>query len=116
MNETKTLTVGKYKFEIVDAVPPGYRIWYIGKYMPPGYLPLCELKENSLQIIPDTLKAIKIDGAQKILDAVGWNTNTISEMEQYIKRHRNAKKGSRVYEHVQKVKAALPIMRQIRWE
>ena len=116
MDEKETLVVGEFTFELVDYVPRGYVIWYIGKYMPDGYLPLCKLKKNSLQIEPDTLKAIKIDGAQTILEAVGWNTETVEQMELYLKRHRNAKKGSRIYKHVQKVKAALPIMRQIRWE
>lgn len=116
MNKKKILTVGEHKFELVDSVPAGYGIWHIGKYMPDGYLPLCKLVKGSLSIETDTLKAIEIEGAQTILDAIGWGTDTITEMERYIRRHRNAKEGSPIYEHVQKVKAALPIMKKIKWE
>lgn len=116
MNKKKTLTVGEHTFELVDSVPAGYSIWHIGKYMPDGYLPLCKLVKGTLHIEPDTLKAIEIEGAQTILDAIGWGTDTIDEMEAYIKRHRNAKEGSLIYDQVKKVKAALPIMKKIKWE
>lgn len=121
MNKKKTLTVGEHTFELVDSIPRGYGIWHIGKYMPDGYLPLCRLSQRQpfpggRKIETDTLKAIEIEGAQTILAAIGWGTDTIEEMERYVSRHRNAKEGSKIYEHVQKVKAALPIMRQLKWK
>ena len=63
-------------FEIVDTVPLGYSIWNIGRNMPDGYLPFCRLCaiqpfEGAQCIETDTLKAVKTEGAQTILAAVG---------------------------------------------
>lgn len=116
-NMTKeTITVGKHIFEIVEAVPPCYQIWNIGKNMIDGYLPLCRTFFETYEIDPDTLKAIKIDGAQIILEAVGGGQMTIESMERYIKQYKNAKPETWAYRQVQRMKKALPIMKQIKWE
>ena len=65
-------------FEIINCIPLGYQIWNIGEFID-GYLPLCKLKqiqpfEGCTEIETDTLKAIKVDGAQKILNAIGGRT------------------------------------------
>lgn len=117
----QTITSGNHTFEIVDFVPPGYQIWNIGKNMIDGYLPLCKLKtvqpfEGGKAIEPDTLKAIKIDGAGIILDAICGGQDTIESMEKYIRRYRNAKPGTYLYRQVLKMKKALPIMKQIKWK
>ena len=103
-----------HTFELVDHVPFGY---LIGENMADGYLPLCRLAAvqpfpGGRNIEVDTLKAIKIDEAQVILDAVGYGPNTLKEMEQYIERNKN--KHHRQYE-VEKMKAALPYMRKLKW-
>ena len=99
----QTIKSGEHVFEIVDRVPCGYTIWNIGKNMVDGYLPLCRLK------------AVKVDGAQIILEAVGGGQNTPEQMEAYIKRYRNAKPGTWSYKQVRRMKAALPIMRKFAW-
>ena len=71
------LIVGDHTFQVVDFVPFGYEIWNIGKNMPKDYLPLCRLSAyqpfpGGRNIEVDTLKAIKIKGAQLILDAIGY--------------------------------------------
>lgn len=76
-----TITVNGDTFEIVDFFPLGYSIWNIGKNMPDGYLPLCRLSQRQpfpggRNIETDTLKAIKIDGAQTVLAAVDRGCNT----------------------------------------
>lgn len=111
----QTISDNRHTFEIVDFVPPGYQIWNIGKNMIDGYLPLCRVIPGTFSIEPETLKAIKIDGAQKILAAINGGQNTIESMERYIKRYRNAKPGTWSYLQVEKMKEALPIMRQIKW-
>ncbi|MCD7811288.1 MAG: hypothetical protein LUG91_05480 [Ruminococcus sp.] len=108
-------------FQIVDSVPQGYEIWSIGKHMPEGYLPLCKIKaqQPSLggrEIEIDTLKAIKINGAEKILEATARGQSTIKKMETYIKRYKNAKPGTRSHAQVRRIEAVLPIMRQIKWQ
>lgn len=119
--DMQTIKSGEHVFELVDRVPYGYMIWNIGKNMIEGYLPLCRLKAvqrflGGRDIETDTLKAIKIDGADIILEAIGGGQNTPEEMESYIKRYRNAKPGTWSYRQVQRMKAALPIMRKIKWD
>ena len=110
-----TITVGKDTFEVVDYVPLGYQIWNIGKNMVDGYLPLCRVIPGTYNVEPDTLKAIKIEGAQKILAAIGGGQNTIEKMECYIKRYQNTKPGTWAHRQVQRMQEALPVMRQIKW-
>lgn len=107
-------------FEIVEEFPLGYEIWNIGENMLDGYLPLCRLSskqpfDGGRCIETDTLKAIRCDGAQIILDAVHGGTDTLESMERYVKRHQRAKPGSYAYEKVQKIQKALPFMYQIKW-
>lgn len=117
MDGKKTITHGGNTFELVDAVPWGYFIWNIGKNMIDGYLPLCRLSSSQpfpggRSIETDTLKAIKIDGVQTILAAIGWGSETPDEMETYIKKH-SANNDHRM--EVERMKKALPLMRQIKW-
>lgn len=107
----------EHVFELVDFVPRGYKIWNIGANMIDGYLPLCmPISAGSYSINPDTLKAIRIDGAQDVLAAIGGGQNTIQAMEKYIKRYKDAKPGTYSYTQVKRMENALPIMRQIKWE
>jgi hypothetical protein len=103
---------GRHEFELVDSVPYGYIVWNIGKNMIDGYLPLCRLAAvqpfpGGRSIETHTLKAIKTEHAQTILAAMGIGPGTVKEMEDYIKKHPN-KWG------VDRMKAALPYMREIK--
>ena len=103
---------GKHIFEIIDSVPPGYEIWNIGKNMIDGYLPLCRLAlkqrfPGGRAIDVESLKAIKTDGAQIILAAVGYGPKTPETMERYIMKHNNYAS--------KKMMAALPYMKKIKW-
>ena len=108
-------------FELVDAVPLGYIIWNIGENMADGYLPLCRLCAiqpfpGGRSIEPDTLKAVKCDGAQIILEATSCSgANTAEKMEKYIQKYRNAKPGTWEHTNVKRIKEALPYVRQIKW-
>ena len=83
--------------------------------MPSGYLPICLMAPSGEgQIQVESLKAIKTDGADVILDAVGCGPNTLKEMELFVKKHGNSSPGSRYYENVQRIKKALPYLRKIR--
>ena len=99
-----------HEFELVDGVPLGYTIWNIGKNMIDGYLPLVQVGGyDGCQVNTRTMKAIKIDGAQTILAAVGYGVYTVKEMEAHIKKYEK----SRPME-VERMKKALPIMRKIK--
>lgn len=116
-----TITHNGHTFQLIDYVPVGYEIWNIGKNMVDGYLPLCRMSAvrqpfpGCREIETDTLKAIPCEGAQVILSAVGCGHDTPKKMEAYIQKHNHEKPGTRAYEEVQKCKAALPFMRQIKW-
>lgn len=110
-----------HTFELVEIVPRGYLIWNIGKNMADGYLPLCRLCavqpfQGGRNIEGDTLKAIKCEGAQIILEATHSGADTLAAMERYIKKHQNAKDGSWERKCVENCKKALPYMRQIKWD
>ncbi len=97
----------------------GYLIWSIGTNMVKGYLPLCRLAprqpyEVGRSIEPHTLKAIKCEGAEYILDVAAYGQYTVAEVERYLKRYKNAKPGTRSYIKVQKMKKALPYMKKIK--
>lgn len=64
-------------------------------------------------IDPDTLKAIKIDGAEDILAAVGRGQDTLPEMEQYVRRYKNSKTDW-VQHRVALYRKAIPVMRKIK--
>ena len=77
--ERKTITNGNDIFELVNEFPLGYHIWKIN--MCDGYLPLCRLRffqpfPGAQYIELDTLKAIKCEGAQIILAAIGDRKST----------------------------------------
>lgn len=116
---------GEDVFELVDEVPLGYTVWNIGckangGHMTDGYLPLCRLKreqpfEGGRAIEPDTLKAIKIEGADKVMEAFTRGFNTLEKMEFYVKRFRNVQKPL-IQRRVEICNAAIPVMRQLKWE
>ena len=103
-----------HNFDVVDEVPCGYQIWNIGKNMIDGYLPFCRLCSRQpfpggQSIETDTLKAMKVDGAQTILAAVGYGPDTVKGMEDHI-----AKYAQRKPHECNKMKVALPYMKQIK--
>lgn len=118
MGEKRILVDKRHTFEIVDFIPDGYLIWNIGKNMVDGWLPICRLCKHQpweeARRVED-LKAIRTDGAQTILAAIGGGQDTIPKMERYIKRYKNAKPGTWCYRQVQRMKAALPYMRELKW-
>ena len=61
------------------------------------------------------MKAIKIKEAQTILAGYGWGSETIKEMEIYIKKYKNSKREVTQYK-VQKIQEALKVMYLIKWE
>jgi hypothetical protein len=110
----ETITSGKNIFEVVDFIPYGYHIWNIGKNMIEGYLPLVQLGGYNGCCVIGVKKAIQVDGAQTILDAIGYGEETIQEMEDYISKHKNSKEEIKIMQ-ISKYKKALPIMRIIKW-
>ena len=129
MAKRKFLTVGdnhgQHEFELVDEVPQGYTVWNIGYrsnggHMIDGYLPLCRLKqdqpfEGGRDVDIDSLKAIKVDGAEKVMDAFVRGFNTLEKMEFYAKRFRNVKNPV-TQRRVAICNAAIPVMRKLNWE
>ena len=89
----KIIVDGTNTFQVVDSVPLGYVIWNIGNNMADGYLPLCQVGgPDGCQVNPDTLKAVKCDGAQTILDAAHC-AGTPRAMRRFLGKHQNAEPG-----------------------
>lgn len=115
-NQPETIVSSDHTFTVVDEVPLGYEIWNIGKHMVDGYLPFCRvLPGEDRRVEIDTLKAIKCEGAQTILAAIGAGHKTIAEMEAFIEENRDKHPLTWEYAQVQKMYKALPFMRQLRW-
>lgn len=110
------LIVGNHKFEIVDSFPKGYDIWNISDNMAKGYLPLYKDK-GDFNVDPNTLKAIKVEGAEYILEIAGYSKNlrTIKGMEAYIKKYSKSK---RAYTRlkVERVKKALEVLKTVKFD
>lgn len=119
MDEPKSIVCDRYKFEVIDYLPHGYEIWNIGKNMTDGYLPLCKL--SSVQPYPgarnvdiDSLKAIKLDGAQTVLAASIRGQTTVESMEKYLERHKGKKVGTAAYRQVKRIEAALEVLKDVK--
>lgn len=116
----KFITDGDDVFRVVNECWPPYSIWNIGKNMIDGYLPLCRLAAvqpfpGGRSIEGDSLLAIRMDGAQTILKAVGYGPSTVKEMERFIYLFKDtAKPGSREYTQIQRYEAAIPLMKQVK--
>lgn len=111
----KTIVDEHHSFQVVDKVPLGYVIWNIGNNMADGYLPLCQVGgPDGCQVNPDTLKAVKCDGAQTILDAATC-AGTPRAMRRFLSKHQNAEPGSYNDRCVQRIKAALPYLDKLGW-
>ena len=111
----KTIVDGTNTFQVVDSVPLGYVIWNIGDNMAEGFLPLCQVGgSDGCQVNPDTLKAVKCDGAQVIL-AAAHNAGTPRAMRRFLVKHMNARPGTYNDLCVQRIKAALPYLDKLGW-
>lgn len=108
-----------YRFRLVEYATTGYFAWGIGsEHMPDGYLPLCRLSfpQRSVggrDIDADNLLAVKTEGAAAILKTASFGVSRPAELEEFIQKNRNAKKGTYAYEKVKKARAALPFSQQI---
>ena len=100
MDEAKRIASGEYTFEVIDEIPCGYEFWNIGKNMTEGYLPLCRLSaiqpfEGGRCVDVESLKAIKLDGAQIVLAASVHGQTTVEAMEKYLARYQGKRVSDR---------------------
>lgn len=106
------------RFEVVDEIPLGYQIWNVGTdYLPEGYLPLCQLSayqpfEGGRNINPDTLKAIKVEGAHDILSIIGHGCSTLSAMKEYVEKNQTSEL-AHVKQYVEVYRRVIPLMEKI---
>ena len=113
-----TITYENNTYEIVDEFPVGYLIWNIGKHAPEGYLPLCRPSQEQpfpggRQIDANSLKAMKVDGAQIILSAAHAG-DTLAELEEQVRRYGNCDPRSSQGYWAEKARQALPYLRKIK--
>ena len=107
----ETIKDDKYEFVLTDKVPFGYRIWGIGKNMISGYLPFVKTGGyDGCQVDTKKMFAIKINGAQTVLDAVGYGPDTIIKMSAFISRYDQT---GCMQASVDRMKKAIPIIKRI---
>jgi hypothetical protein len=108
------IIAGLHEFEVVDEIPWGYTIWNIGKNMIDDYLPLVQVGGyDGYQVNINTMKAIKVKDAQIVLNAIGWGTDTVKEMESFQKKYADTFDASKQAQII-RINNALPIMRGIK--
>ena len=117
------MIVGKNRFELVDELPLGYQFWNIGRNMPDGYLPLCRMAavqpfEGARNIEVDTLKAVRLEGAQTVLRASIRGFGTVEEMKQFVADCQDAVERGKTLsaakqEDFERVKAALEALKPL---
>ncbi len=123
MGKERVLDWNGRHYELVDEVPGGYNVWPIGSNMIDGYLPLCMIKPKELQpfdgacmVFTDNLKAIRTDGAQKILDCAIRGIEKYEDMLYYIESDHDGEDPYYVAEAKHRCIEALQWAKQIKWE
>lgn len=116
-----TITNGRHTFEIVTSIPKNYHIWNIGANMTDGYLPLYEMVDD-IHVNTNTLKALKIDGALEISDAMCYahigelrGEKATKKLETYVKKYSKSTKKGTLY-RVECVKRGLEAMKKLMWD
>lgn len=103
-------------YEVVSTRPLGYEIWNIGKHnAPEGYLPFCRLSTGQpfpggKNIEADTLRALKCDGWDTILDAIGFGPGNSAEMKRFIEKYGHDPRRDWACE---RMRAAIPCLEKI---
>lgn len=120
-NMKDILVVGDNKFELVDELPLGYVFWNIGRNMPDGYLPLCRIAavqpfEGARNIEVDTLKAVRLEGAQTVLRASVEGFENVEKMEAFVKRCSGKVLGEKQQRKLDKVRDALEALKPLTME
>lgn len=105
-------------FEVVDIYPLGYEIWNIGSNMLEGYVPFCRMASKqpfhgARRIDVSSLRAMKSESAEIIMQAANAGCTTLKKMEEYLTKHKNAEFGT--YESCQcgLIERALPYMYEL---
>lgn len=116
---SEIISHGCTSFRIVEDVPGGYKIWNIGTNVLTGHIPLCRPKlhqpfDGAYEIEADTLLAIKTDGADKIMAAIGGGCHTVALMQEFLKANPAPDLGSWEEKQVQRIMEALPYMKAIK--
>lgn len=119
MDEIKRIACGEYIFEVIDEIPCGYEFWNIGKNMIEGYLPLCRLSaiqpfEGGRCVDVDSLKAIKLDGAQTVLAASIHGQTSVEAMEKYLARYQGKRVNESTLRQMRRIAAALDVLKEVR--
>lgn len=101
-------------YEVVTEPPRGYIIWNIGDNAPEGYLPFCKLKfmqpfEGGREIEPDTLKAMKCDGARNL----SRHRTGCRNLRRDEEVHQEARTQPRKSWECERMRAAIPYLEKI---
>lgn len=68
-----------HEFIIIDYIPFNAVVWNIGKHMPEGYIPYVYIDKDYHIIEGQPMYAVKMNNAQKILNARYWHKETMED-------------------------------------
>lgn len=110
---------GRYRFQVVDECPLGYNVWNVPADMIPGYLPFCRLSSHQQfpggrQVDTETLKAVRCDHAEEIIDATTMGYYTPQDIETALKKVKSGKSELLDYT-IKTLETALPYMKALPW-
>lgn len=124
MEKFKILGEGHHNFEVVTRVPKGFFVWNISSKDMNGYLPLCEWlhpeDENDFWVNPETIKCIRTDDYETILNATSYGAYTPEDCKasiaKLIKRsHKRPLDKLEAYD-LERLEKALPALERLEWE
>ena len=107
----------RHKFEIVDYIPRGYKIWNIPTEDMNGYLPLYQdhpTKEHYVN--SETLMAIKTDGVKELVRSASCGARTKKDMMKKIAQLEKRKKTLSNQRDLELIRAALVYAEQLIWK
>ncbi len=108
----------RYSFEVVEKIPYNYHIWNVNKNLIEGYIPLIQLSphqgfEGGRSVNTETMKAIKCEDYQEIMDNLHIIKN-IKNTEKWLEKNENNIK--KQWE-INRIKKSLPLIKKLKgWE
>ena len=102
----------RYQFEVVEKILNSYHIWNVNKNLLKGYIPLIKLSSNQgfeggRNIDTETMKAIKCEDYEEIMDNL-YIIKNVGKTEEWLEKNEsNIKKQW----EVNRIKKSLPLIK-----
>lgn len=78
-----------YVFEVVDKIPSGYQVWNVPREGLEGYLPVCQVRPGTHDVIRETLKAVRMPEDEVLTlswASMRYGASTLAKAEKILGR------------------------------